>query len=162
MVKSNKVADKNLEIQTIPEENQANSTKNATRNNLTKKKIALLAITIGMGKLGFFQLFSCLFTLFSIVAYVGWGLLLSLQPSFYPSEAEKKGATASQYGLVFGMPNLAAFLTAPIFGKFGTNIGPKWLFNFGAFTQGFVGLTFGFLIYLETLGPFLGLSYFLR
>ena len=52
MVKSNKVADKNLEIQTIPAENPTNSTKNATRNNLTKKKIALLAITIGMGKLG--------------------------------------------------------------------------------------------------------------
>ena len=56
MVKSNKVADKNLEILTIPAENQANSTKNATRNNLTKKKIALLAITIGMGKLCFISI----------------------------------------------------------------------------------------------------------
>ena len=56
MVKSNKVADKNLEIQTIPAENPTNSTKNATRNNLTKKKIALLAITIGMGKLCFISI----------------------------------------------------------------------------------------------------------
>ena len=29
-------------------------------------------------------------------AYVTWGLLISLQPPFYPSEAEKKGATPSQ------------------------------------------------------------------
>ena len=30
------------------------------------------------------------------VALICWGLLLSLQPAFYPTEAEKKGATPSQ------------------------------------------------------------------
>ena len=40
----------------------------------------------------------------SILAYIGWGLLLSLQPPFYPLEAELKGATPSQYGFVFGIP----------------------------------------------------------
>ena len=29
-------------------------------------------------------------------AYFVWGLLISLQPPFYPSEAESKGATPSQ------------------------------------------------------------------
>ena len=31
-----------------------------------------------------------------VVAYLVWGALISLQPPFYPSEAEKKGATPSQ------------------------------------------------------------------
>ena len=35
-------------------------------------------------------------------AYVTWGLLISLQPPFYPSEAEKKGATPSQVNTVLG------------------------------------------------------------
>jgi hypothetical protein len=73
-----------------------------------------------------------------------------------------KGATASQYGLVFGISNLAAFLTAPIFAKFGPMIGPKYLYNTGAFLQALVGLAFGFLDYLENVNAFLGLSYFLR
>lgn len=96
------------------------------------------------------------------IAYIGWGLLLSLQPPFYPLEAEKKGATLSQYGFVFGIANLAAFIFAPIFGKFGAQIGPKLLLNLGAFTQGCVGVSFGFLKYVQNTGTFLGLSYFLR
>ena len=31
-----------------------------------------------------------------ICAYIVWGALISLQPPFYPTEAEKKGATPSQ------------------------------------------------------------------
>ena len=31
-----------------------------------------------------------------VVAYLVWGSLISLLPPFYPSEAEKKGATPSQ------------------------------------------------------------------
>jgi MFS family permease len=88
--------------------------------------------------------------------------LLSLQPPFYPSEAAKKGATPSQYGFVFGIANLAAFLFAPIFGRYGAKIGPKLLYNAGAFTQGIVGLSFGFLVYIDDVGVFLGLSYLLR
>ena len=49
-----------------------------------------------------------------------------------------------------------------IFGKFGAQIGPKLLYNMGAFTQGFVGVSFGFLKYVQDAAPFLGLSYFLR
>ena len=99
-------------------------------------------------------------TFFSV--YIGWGLLVSLKPPFYPNEAEKKGVTPSQYGFVFGIGNLAAFLFAPIFGHFGAKIGLRCLYNFGAFIQGVVGISFGFLIYIENAAPFLGLSYFLR
>ena len=31
-----------------------------------------------------------------VCAYVVWGALISLQPPFYPTEAEKKGATPAQ------------------------------------------------------------------
>lgn len=43
---------------------------------------------------------------------------VSIQAPFYPEEAERKGATATEYGLVFGIFELVIFLTAPIFGQF--------------------------------------------
>ena len=36
-----------------------------------------------------------------VCAYVVWGALISLQPPFYPTEAEKKGATPAQVEYVF-------------------------------------------------------------
>ena len=44
------------------------------------------------------------------LVYISLGLLISLQPPFYPSEAEKMGATPAQYGFVFGIANLSLFL----------------------------------------------------
>ena len=67
-----------------------------------------------------------------------------------------------QYGFVFGIANLAAFLFAPIFGRYGSKIGPKILYNCGAFLQGICGLCFGFLTYIEGANLFIGLSYLLR
>lgn len=42
----------------------------------------------------------------------------SLQAPFYPQEAEKKGATATEYGLVFGVFEFVIFVAAPIYGQF--------------------------------------------
>ena len=81
-------------------------------------------------------------------AFASWGILLSLQPTFYPTEAESHGATPSQYGFVFGCSSLAAFLFGPIFGTYGERIGPKLLFNLGGLTQGIVGIMFGSLDYI--------------
>ena len=86
---------------------------------------------------------------YSPLAFASWGLLLSLQPAFYPTEAEIHGATPSQYGFVFGCSSLAAFLFGPIFGTYGERIGPKLLFNLGGLTQGLVGIAFGSLDYIE-------------
>ena len=100
---------------------------------------------------------------FSIIsAYLGWGLLLGLQAPFYPKEAELKGATSSQYGSVFGTASLAAFIFSTIFGKFSVKIGPKLVYNIGAFAQAIIGIIFGFLKYVQDLTIFLGLSYLLR
>ena len=45
------------------------------------------------------------------------GMCVSLQAPFYPAEAEKKGASATQYGLVFGIFELTVFIVSPIVGK---------------------------------------------
>ena len=63
---------------------------------------------------------------------------------------------------MFGIANLAAFISAPIFGVYGTKIGAKLLYNFGAFLQPLCGLAFAFLDYVENTAAFLGLSYLLR
>ena len=150
---------------------------------LSKTRTVFLAISVGC-------------------AYVVWGALISLQPPFYPTEAEKKGATPSevyssyqipllifkylcivhkstniyittfdiflilyfinQYGFVFGITNLAAFIFAPIFGAYGARIGAKLLYNSGAFLQGIIGIMFAFLVYIPSTAAFIGLSYLLR
>ena len=80
---------------------------------------------------------------------------MSLQPTFYPTEAESHGATPSQYGFVFGCSSLAAFAFGPIFGAYGVRIGPKLLYNLGGLTQGIVGVLFGSLDYVQnTTGLF--------
>ena len=94
--------------------------------------------------------------------YICLGLLVSLQPAFYSSEAEFKGATPSQYGLVFGIANISLFIFSPLFGKYGEKMGAKLCFILGAVLQGFSGLLFAILPYFEHVAPFLGLSYFLR
>jgi len=114
-----------------------------TAERLTRAKIILLAVTTAVG-------------------YTTWGLLISLQPPFYPLEAENKGATPRQYGFVFGIFNLCAFLTAPIFGKYGPKLGPTNLYRFGAFIQAVCGIGFGFLKFIDDLPSFLALSYILR
>eukprot|EP00095_Tigriopus_kingsejongensis_P010457 snap_masked-scaffold1863_size26100-processed-gene-0.1 protein:Tk10457 transcript:snap_masked-scaffold1863_size26100-processed-gene-0.1-mRNA-1 annotation:"chromaffin granule amine" len=93
---------------------------------------------------------------------IDWGIIFSVQPAFYPQEAEKHGATPSQYGFVFGIVHLAAFLSAPVFAKYGNRIGPKLLYNTGALVQGVQAICFGFLVYAENTAVFLGLSYLLR
>ena len=52
-------------------------------------------------------------------------ICVSLQAPFFPAEAEKKGATATEYGLVFGVFELVVFLISPIYGQYLNRIGPK-------------------------------------
>ena len=94
--------------------------------------------------------------------YIALGLLISLQPPFFPSEAEKMGATPAEYGFVFGIANLSLFIFSPVFGKYGPVIGPKLCFNLGAVLQGVSGFLFAFLPYCTTTGSFIGLAYLLR
>ena len=96
------------------------------------------------------------------LVYVALGLLISLQPTFYPSEAELKGAKPSEYGFVFGVANLSLFIFSPIFGKYASKIGLETCFNIGAIMQGVSGLLFAFVPYLDNVALFLFLSYLFR
>ena len=63
---------------------------------------------------------------------------------------------------MFGIFNLAAFASSPIFAAYGAKIGTKRLYNFGTFLIAINGIVFGFLEYIQNTALFLGLSYFLR
>ena len=120
-----------------------------------------------------------------VIAYLVWGSMISILPPVYPKEAEAKGATPSQvcqtnqltdsascnlckitilfqYGFVFGIAPLAAFVASPLCGIYGEKIGVKILYNFGAFAQGISTGLMGFLEYVDQTDTFLGLSYALR
>ncbi len=99
---------------------------------------------------------------FVAACFVCHGGLVSLQPSFYPTEAESKGATAAQYGFVFGVASLAAVLFSPVFAHVGTIVGPKLVFNVGGFVQGFGAVLYGLLDLVNDTWTFIGLSYCLR
>ena len=58
--------------------------------------------------------------------------------------------------------HLTAFVFAPIFARYGNTIGPKLLYNIGAFAQGAAGIAFGCLEFINGTALFLGLSYLFR
>ncbi|XP_063991731.1 MFS-type transporter SLC18B1-like [Diachasmimorpha longicaudata] len=87
---------------------------------------------------------------------------VSLQAPFYPQEAEKKGASPSEYGLVFGIFELVVFIISPIYGQRLNRIGPKVLFNGGILTTGTCAIFFGLLDKVEGHYPFIILSFVIR
>ena len=89
-------------------------------------------------------------------------ICISLQAPFYPAVAESKGATATQYGLVFGVFQLIVFLVSPIYGQFISRIGPKFMFNGGIFTTGSTCIMFGFLNHINDTQTFIAMSFVIR
>nr|CAD7263544.1 unnamed protein product [Timema shepardi] len=75
--------------------------------------------------------------------YFASAICISLQAPFYPQEAERKGATATEYGLVFGVFELVAFLCCPIFGKYINVVGAKTMLNVGIFVAAISCMLFG-------------------
>lgn len=87
---------------------------------------------------------------------------VSLQAPFYPAEAERKGASATQYGFVFGVFELTVFLASPFYGRFLSSIGPSFLFSAGIFTTGSTCILFGLLDKVFPTEAFIGLSFAIR
>ncbi|XP_057364679.1 MFS-type transporter SLC18B1-like [Daphnia carinata] len=87
---------------------------------------------------------------------------ISLQAPFYPAEAERKGATASQYGFVFGCYELTVFLTSPLFGKYLAKLIPKFMLNGGLVVTGVCSILFGILDKVNDTTAFIGLSFAVR
>lgn len=86
------------------------------------------------------------------------GCLHSLLPTFYPFEAESRGATPTEYGIVFGIPSLFACVTSLYFGKYGSNYGVKLCLSCAAIMEGLCGILFSFLAYVTYSSLFIGLS----
>ncbi|KPI93562.1 MFS-type transporter C6orf192 [Papilio xuthus] len=89
-------------------------------------------------------------------------LCVALQAPFYPQEAEKKGCSATEFGLVFGVFELVVFLVSPLYGAHLNRIGPKLLFNAGIQTTGTCAILFGLLDNVEGHIPFITLSFIIR
>ena len=87
---------------------------------------------------------------------------VSLQAPFYPQEAEKKGATPTEYGLVFGIFELTVFIASPLLGKYLSRLGAKRVFNAGILTTGTCSILFGLLDGIQDRTAFIGLSLLIR
>ncbi|XP_030764996.1 MFS-type transporter SLC18B1-like isoform X1 [Sitophilus oryzae] len=89
-------------------------------------------------------------------------LCFALQSPFYPAEAEKKGCTATEYGLVFGIFEFVVFIVSPFYGQHLNRIGPKLTFNGGIYTTGICAILFGLLDKVEGRYAFISLSFIIR
>ncbi|XP_046990959.1 MFS-type transporter SLC18B1-like [Schistocerca americana] len=89
-------------------------------------------------------------------------ICVSLQAPFYPLEAENKGSTASEYGLVFGIFELVSFISSPILGKYMNAVGAKLLLNSGVCLAAVCAILFGLLAFVQGHVPFIALSFVVR
>ncbi|XP_059490056.1 MFS-type transporter SLC18B1-like [Neocloeon triangulifer] len=94
--------------------------------------------------------------------HFGSAICISLQAPFYPQEAESKGGTATEYGLVFGIFELTAFLSSPLFGQFLPITGAKRTLNCGIVVAALCSIFFGLLDNFKSHDWFIGLSFAIR
>ena len=73
-----------------------------------------------------------------------------------------KGATATEYGLVFGVFELTVFIISPILGKNLRKLGAKRVFNMGILTTGTCSVLFGVLDRIPNGKMFIGISIVVR
>ncbi|XP_070535328.1 MFS-type transporter SLC18B1-like [Ptychodera flava] len=81
---------------------------------------------------------------------------------FFPTVANRMGASDTIVGLVFGCFALIMFVSSPIFGKFLPQIGAKFLFLSGSFTCGVSVIIFGFLDKLNPGTEFIVFCFIVR
>lgn len=85
--------------------------------NMSRYSVSIHPITGETLFMGFSKKQWFLLLIFSIADLFA-GIVYSIQAPFYPQEAEKKGATPTEYGLVFGVFELTMFAVSPIYGKY--------------------------------------------
>ena len=90
------------------------------------------------------------------------GTVYALMAPFFPSEAEKKGVSATFYGLVFSIFELGQFLFSPLIGSLIPNVGTKFALVIGMFICGWCTTIFGLLQWSPPRWTFFGLSFTLR
>ncbi|XP_009079383.1 PREDICTED: MFS-type transporter SLC18B1, partial [Acanthisitta chloris] len=86
----------------------------------------------------------------------------SILGPFFPSEAEKKGASNTVVGLIFGCFAVFDFSASLILGNYLTHIGAKFMFVAGMFVSGCVTILFGMLDKVPSGPMFIGLCFLVR
>ncbi|XP_021079874.1 MFS-type transporter SLC18B1 isoform X3 [Mesocricetus auratus] len=76
---------------------------------------------------------------------LGCMMAYSILGPFFPKEAEKKGASNTMIGMIFGCYALFELLASLVFGKYLVQIGAKFMFIAGMFISGGVTILFGVL-----------------
>lgn len=87
---------------------------------------------------------------------------VSLQAPFFPKEAELKGASATEYGLVFGAYELAIIFVSPLVGKLVGSSSPKIWIQIGLMLTGLMTIMFGFLDKAPYGTWFISLAFIIR
>lgn len=87
---------------------------------------------------------------------------VSLQAPFFPKEAEDKGASPSEYGLVFGIYELAIIFISPVVGKLVGRTAPKIWIQLGLLLTGSMTVCFGFLDRAPAGSWFIALAFLIR
>ncbi|NWJ07966.1 S18B1 protein, partial [Crypturellus undulatus] len=86
----------------------------------------------------------------------------SILGPFFPAEAEKKGASNTIVGMIFGCFALFNFLTSLILGNYLTQVGAKFMFVAGMFISGCVTILFGMLDKVPSGPLFITLCFLVR
>ena len=96
------------------------------------------------------------------IVNVSLGFLASLLPTFYPLEAESRGARPFEYGFVFGVVSLSRGLLSPISGALAVKFGIKKTICVGAIVESLCGIFFAFLSVSHDVAYFIGFSCLFR
>lgn len=87
---------------------------------------------------------------------------VSLQAPFFPKEAEQKGASPTEYGLVFGVYELAIIFVSPIVGKLVGWSPPKIWIQLGLLLTGLMTVLFGFIDRIDDGSWFIAAAFIIR
>ncbi|XP_038196256.1 MFS-type transporter SLC18B1 isoform X2 [Arvicola amphibius] len=93
---------------------------------------------------------------------LGCMMAYSILGPFFPKEAEKKGASNTMIGAIFGCYALFELLASLVFGKYLVQIGAKFMFIAGMFISGGVTILFGVLDQLPEGPIFISMCFLVR
>nr|D3Z5L6.2 RecName: Full=MFS-type transporter SLC18B1; AltName: Full=Solute carrier family 18 member B1; AltName: Full=Vesicular polyamine transporter; Short=VPAT [Mus musculus] len=93
---------------------------------------------------------------------LGCMMTYSILGPFFPKEAEKKGASNTMIGMIFGCYALFELLASLVFGKYLVHIGAKFMFIAGMFVSGGVTILFGVLDQLPEGPIFIAMCFLVR
>lgn len=93
---------------------------------------------------------------------LGCMMSYSILGPFFPKEAEKKGASNTMIGMIFGCYALFELLASLVFGKYLVHFGAKFMFIAGMFISGGVTILFGVLDQLPEGPIFIVMCFLVR